>query len=118
ILFTLFYMWASDLLKKQATDAITELSETLLSQLDSEVQKLDSVSISILYSNLITDRISVYESQVEDSPGTRVPEQAGIGLSKPNTDLYDILVSLVGPSYPVQQVYLYLYSGISIGVGF
>lgn len=39
-------------------------------------------------------------------------------INKPNTDLYDILVALVGPSYPVQQVYLHLNSGVSIGVGF
>jgi len=117
ILFFLFYLWSSNLLKKEAFDSISELSASLENQLDMEVQKLDSVSISILYSNLISDRISEYEQlSIKDN----LPdEQEEINHQyNPKTDLYDILVALVGPSYPVQQVYLHLFSGISIGVGF
>ncbi|WP_255570347.1 sensor histidine kinase [Cohnella sp. CFH 77786] len=117
ILFVLFYLWASNLLKTKAFNSISELSAALQTQLDLEVQKLDSVSVSILYSNLITDRISAYEpSGIENEPLSSDPNHPR--LKKSNTDLYDILVALVGPSYPVQQVYLHLFSGISIGVGF
>lgn len=117
ILFALFYLWSSSLLKTKAFNAISELSASLQTQLDLEVQKLDSVSVSILYSNLISDRISEYENPgTDDSSGA--PEPGLSSVKKASTDLYDILVALVGPSYPVQQVYLHLFSGTSIGVGF
>lgn len=118
ILFALFYAWSSNLLKTKAFNSISELSSSLQTQLDLEIQKLDSVSVSILYSNLITDRISAYETPATDKLNPLTSEQDGSRYNKTNTDLYDILVALVGPSYPVQQVYLHLFSGISIGVGF
>ncbi|MFC3802198.1 sensor histidine kinase [Cohnella sp. GCM10012308] len=118
ILFALFYAWSSGLLKTQAFNSISELSSTLQTQLDLEIQKLDSVSVSILYSNLITDRISAYETPGTDNLNPLSSEQSGSRYNKTDTALYDILVALVGPSYPVQQVYLHLFSGISIGVGF
>lgn len=117
ILFALFYLWASNLLKTKAFNAISELSASLQTQLDLEVQKLDSVSVSILYSNLISDRISEYENP-DSGESANSPEPGLDPVKKPSTDLYDILVALVGPSYPVQQVYLHLFSGTSIGVGF
>lgn len=120
ILFVLFYLWSSNLLKTKAFNSISELSASLQTQLDLEVQKLDSVSVSILYSNLITDRISTYNSP-EPEPEKLTLPSAGLGyghMNNPNTDLYDILVALVGPAYPVEQVYLHLLSGTSIGVGF
>ncbi|MFC5529448.1 sensor histidine kinase [Cohnella yongneupensis] len=116
-LFVLFYLWASNLLKTKAFDSISELSTSLQRQLDLEVQKLDSVSVSILYSNLITDQISAYEAANTDNSALPSSEQSVNRLNKP-TALYDILVALVGPSYPVQQVYLHLFSGTQIGVGF
>ncbi|RUS45686.1 sensor histidine kinase [Cohnella sp. AR92] len=118
VLFVLFYSWTSSLLKTKAFNSISELSASLQTQLDLEVQKLDSVSVSILYSNLISDRISEYEAPAPEEPPEASTEQNVTGIKKPNTDLYDILVALVGPSYPVQQVYLHLFSGTSIGVGF
>ena len=118
ILFALFYLWSSDLLKTKAFNAISELSSSLQTQLDLEVQKLDSVSVSILYSNLISDRISAFESSAAEEATNGSVESNAPRIKKPNTDLYDILVALVGPSYPVQQVYLHLFSGTSIGVGF
>ncbi|WP_217596841.1 histidine kinase [Cohnella sp. GbtcB17] len=117
ILFALFYVWSSNLLKQKAFNTLTEMSSTLQTQLDLEIQKLDSVSVSILYSNLITDRISAYETPKGTAPDPLSSEQSGSRYNKTDTSLYDILVALVGPSYPVQQVYLHLFSGISIGVG-
>lgn len=118
ILFLLFYLWSSSLLKTKAFNAISELSASLHKQMELEVQKLDSVSVSILYSNLISDRISEYEAPAAQNPSTALPEQSADSIKKPNSELYDILVALVGPSYPVRQVYLHLFSGKSIGVGF
>ncbi|NBD28214.1 sensor histidine kinase [Paenibacillus glycinis] len=118
LLFVLFYLWSSNLLKKEAFNSISELSASLQKQLDLEVQKLDSVSVSILYSNLISDRISEYDLPSTNTDLPYGPEQDLNRLNKSKTDLYDILVALVGPSYPVQQVYLHLFSGVSIGVGF
>ncbi|RED61879.1 sensor histidine kinase [Cohnella lupini] len=118
ILFVLFYSWAHNLLRTKALSSISELSGTLQKQMDSEIQKLDSVSVSILYSNLITDRISVYDEPSVDPSSPHSSDRGVNNINKPNTDLYDILVALVGPSYPVQQVYLHLNSGVSVGVGF
>ncbi|QTH41558.1 histidine kinase [Cohnella sp. LGH] len=117
IIFALFYLWSSNQLKMQAFNAISELSASLQKQLDLEVQKLDSVSVSILYSNLISDRIVEYETLASEGASPSPDEPNMNPLRKPQTDLYDILVALVGPSYPVQQVYLHLFSGLSIGVG-
>lgn len=117
LLFVLFYLWSSNVLKTNASNSISELSSSLQNQLDLEVQKLDSVSVSIMYSNLITDRISAYETTKTDNLTSGSTEQS-VRINTQSTDLYDILVALVGPSYPVQQVYLHLLSGVSIGVGF
>ncbi|MBD3921742.1 histidine kinase [Paenibacillus sp. PR3] len=118
LLFSLFHLWSSNLLKTKAFDSISELSSSLQTQLDLEVQKLDSVSVSILYSNLISDRISAFDTSSGSEMLNAPPLNSGDRMNKPITDIYDILVALVGPSYPVQQVYLHLFSGTSIGVGF
>ncbi|WP_216651803.1 sensor histidine kinase [Paenibacillus sp. NEAU-GSW1] len=117
-LFILFYSWSTNLLKTKAFNSISELSSSLRTQLDLEVQKLDAVSVSILYLNLITDRVSAYEPPNHNEMLNTLSSDPSIPSNKSDTDIYDILVALIGPSYPVQQVYLHLFSGISIGVGF
>lgn len=99
-----FYMWSSDLLKKKAVESLDNLSQSMQDKLDLEIRRIDSVSLNILYSNLVKDRFLKFTEGSGDS-------------SNNNKDLADILVAANGPALPVNQINLYDLEGNMFGSG-
>ncbi|MFD0693644.1 sensor histidine kinase [Paenibacillus sp. GCM10027628] len=99
-----FYVWSSDLLKKKAIESLDNLSQSMQDKLDLEIKRIDSVSLNILYSNLVKDRFLKFTQESGDSINN-------------NKDLADILVAANGPALPVKQINLYDLEGNMFGSG-
>ncbi|MDG0791823.1 AraC family transcriptional regulator [Cohnella ginsengisoli] len=107
----LFYLWSSDTLRKQAADSISGTSLSVKEKLDLEIQKMDTVSQNILYSNLVKERFLKFSGKSEES-GSSAEDIAN------TKELAEILVAANGPAMPVQQVNLYDFQGNMFGSGF
>ncbi|MDR6551033.1 histidine kinase [Paenibacillus qinlingensis] len=99
-----FYIWSSDLLKKKAVESLDNLSQSMQDKLDLEIRRIDSVSLNILYSNLVKDKFLKFTGESGDTINN-------------NKDLADILVAANGPALPVNQIYLYDLGGNMFGSG-
>jgi two-component system sensor histidine kinase YesM len=99
-----FYIWSSDLLKKKAVESLDNLSQSMQDKLDLEIRRIDSVSLNILYSNLVKDKFLKFTGGSGDTINN-------------NKDLADILVAANGPALPVNQIYLYDLGGNMFGSG-
>lgn len=114
-----FYIWGSNILKSRAFEAIDNLSYSFVEKLDAEIQKMDTVSMNITYSNLVKERFKKYVSG-----NSMIATNSGSTFQvEPNTfdnsrELVDMLVAINGPSMPVKQIYLYDFSGERFGTGF
>lgn len=110
----LFYLWSSDTLHKRAADTISGTSLSLKDKLDLEVQKMDTVSQNILYSNLVKERFLFFTGKSEDDSDV----SDAVGRIRNAKELADILVAANGPALPVQQVNLYDFEGNLFASGF
>ncbi|NQX63608.1 cache domain-containing protein [Paenibacillus qinlingensis] len=99
-----FYIWSSDLLKKKAVESLDNLSQSMQDKLDLEIRRIDSVSLNILYSNLVKDKFLKFTGGSGDTINN-------------NKDLADILVAANGPALPVNQINLYDLGGNMFGSG-
>ncbi|MGG1552754.1 sensor histidine kinase [Paenibacillus ferrarius] len=99
-----FYVWSSDLLKRNAVESLDNLSQSMQEKLDLEIKRIDSVSLNVLYSNLVKDRFLKFKEEAGDSTSN-------------SKDLADILVAANGPALPVMQINLYDFEGNMFGSG-
>jgi len=119
-----FYGWTSELLKRNATASLESIGQSVQDQTDSELRKMNDVSLNVMYSNLVKDHFKKYLSDLENRtiaeedrvevPGN-VPGASSIESAK---ELADILTAAIGPSRPVEQLYLYDFEGRVYGNGF
>lgn len=110
-----FYGWISNVLKERAFETIDNLTYSFQEKLEYEIQKMDSVSMNIMYSNLVKgnfEKYTSYENGESSEENNRVDK---INNSK---ELIDMLTAINGPSRPVQQIYLYDFKGNAFGTGF
>ncbi len=114
-----FYFWASNLLKLNATATISSLNSSASEKLDIEIQKMNSVSMNTLYSNIVKDRFSNYLSQDDGllNADTLSENNKKTDSMQNTKELIDILFAIIGPSRPVQQIYLYDFKGKVFGTG-
>jgi two-component system sensor histidine kinase YesM len=122
IIFVLFfYFWVSTLLKTEAFETISNLATSTSEKLDIQIQKMDSVSMNILYSNIIKDRFDnyIHETDAENesnNDSSEINEQKANSIEN-SKELIDILFCIIGPNRPVQQIYLYDFNSKVFGTG-
>lgn len=122
ILVTFFYLTVSDLLKTNAFESIDSLSNSILEKLDMEIRDMDSVSMRILYSNLVKERFAIYNlyANLEENNVHEIENK--IDRLTNIKELIDIFVAIIGPSNlgspkGIQQINLYSFNGGMIGTG-
>ncbi len=76
------------------------------------IKSLDSMSQNVLYSNLVKDHFKKYIDYTKVSSSTQ--NYKSIQNTK---TLYELLVALIGPNAPVEQIYLYGLNNGCFGVG-
>lgn len=113
-----FYFWVSNLLREKAFEDITNLSVSTSNKLDIEIQKMDYVSMSILYSSAVKDRFIKYINEPGEilyTPDNK--DQEKYAYTDNTKELIDVLFAIIGPNRPVQQIYLYDFNGRVFGTG-
>lgn len=126
ILVVWVYAWVSDLIRDNAVDSLDRLGQSIQDQLDSEIRKLNDVSLNVMYSNLVKSRFHQYIADLEgldaraesDPQSHAAPSRATATSLQSAKDLAEILTAAIGPSRPVEQLYLYDFTGKVYGNGF
>ena len=108
-----FYVWGYTLLKSQAKTEISNLSTTFSQTLDNQIKVMDSVSINVLYSNLVKQTFSNYIALNE---GKSIDDTTASRLDN-TKQLTDVLMGILGPNMPVKQVNLYDFNGHMFATG-
>jgi two-component system sensor histidine kinase YesM len=115
---TFFYFWVSKLIKDKAFETISNLSDSTSDKLDIEIQKMDQISMSVMYSSAVKDRFMEYISEPDRTAYTLYDENNQKFAYINNTkELIDVLFAIIGPNRPVQQIYLYGFNGKVFGTG-
>ena len=114
-----FYIWISNVLKERAFESFDNLTYSFQEKLNNEIQKLDDVSMNIMYSNLVKRNFEKYISyeDINNNVETR-DEKTSLDAINNSKELIDMLTAINGPSRPVQQIYLYDFKGKVFGTGF
>lgn len=116
-----FYFWVSNLLKLNTFDTISSLAASTSEKLDIEIQKMNSISMNVLYSNIVKDRFSNYineaDPEAETNDKSAYADEKKVESIQNSKELIDILFAIIGPSRPVQQIYLYDFNGKVFGTG-
>jgi len=116
--FLMFYLVMTESAKIKAT-ALTTLRSNIKNinnNLDVEINALDTLSQNIIYSNLIKDHFIKYVNYNYGSL-SNPSEHQKIDNIQNTKILYDLLVTMMGPSHPVDQIYLYDLHNLELGVG-
>lgn len=94
--------------KKSREDSLLSIENNLLNisnNADSLVETLDTVSQNVIYSNLVKEHFANYVNYTKLPSGEQpYSEYNNIQNSK---ILYDLLVAMIGPNTPADQIYLY-----------
>lgn len=110
-----FYVWMSNLLRERAFETVANLSSSISDNLDFEIQKINYVSMNVLYSSAVKNRFRKYISEPDKTADDDNQEKSAyINNTK---ELIDILFAIIGPNRPVQQIYLYDFNGKVFGTG-
>ncbi len=115
IFVSFFYLYVSNLLRENTFASLDDLSRSITQKLDLEIQKLDDLSMNVLYSNLIKEQFSDYISFYSNSKDSKLSNEAEHYYNLKN--LNNVMVAIIGPSQTVQQVNLYDFKGNMIGAG-
>lgn len=107
-----FYLWVSNVLRSRAFESIDNLSLSFQEKLDNEIQKLDVISMNIMYSNLVKDNFINYLKKLDPNKDLT---SKNISDAK---ELTDLLTAIIGPSMQAEQLYLYDFNGNVFGTGF
>jgi len=113
-----FYFWTSDLLRRNAAESLQGMGQSLQESIDAEIQKMDDIALNVMYSNLVRNHFRKYLAELETSASTGSPSARTAGTVEAGKELTDILTAVVGPSRPVEQLYLYDFQGMMYGNGF
>ncbi len=108
-----FYFFTTDLLKNKAMDALRDISSSLVNSLDSEISRMNIVSLNISYSTLLKQLVAEHLSLNE-----RTQDAEQRALKYRNTkNIIDVISTIIGPFKPVPQVNYYDFKGEMIGAG-
>lgn len=110
-----FYYYTSSILKSRVSESHQSLCESISEKLDAEVQKMNTVSMSICYSSLIKNHfykhLSYNINPESESNELKVEKYYNA------KELMDIFMAIIGPSQTVSQINLYDFNGEMIGAG-
>ncbi|HBF39225.1 MAG TPA: hypothetical protein DDW50_18140 [Firmicutes bacterium] len=110
-----FYYYTSSLLKNRVSESHQSLCESISEKLDAEVQKMNTVSMSVCYSSLVKSHFYKHLSYNinPDSESNERKVQKYFNAK----ELMDIFMAIIGPSQTVSQINLYDFKGEMIGAG-
>ncbi|GBF74377.1 sensor histidine kinase [Paenibacillus sp. 598K] len=108
-----FYLYESRQITTRSLTSINELSLSLSNKLDLEIQKLDNVTLSVAYSNLIKDRLLRLSGKRDPSDQTPYSADQIADIK----ELSEIMVAAIGPTQSVRELTIYDFEGNRISTG-
>ncbi|MBR3634654.1 MAG: histidine kinase [Lachnospiraceae bacterium] len=98
-------------IKTQAFETVSRDTQTASAFMDEEIKSVNTVMQNVAYSNLVKEHFLVYMNRPFSSGDGNYSEMQNIKV------LTDLLTAIMGPSRPVDQIYLYSLEGGCVGVG-
>lgn len=102
-------------LREASFQSIENNVSNITKNIDSMVDSLDTVSQNIIYSNLVKEHFASYVNY--SGIDTTENNSNSYNNTRNNKILYDLLVAMIGPNRPVDQIYLYGLEHSTFGVG-
>lgn len=111
-----YYVYSeSQKLREASFQSIENNIVNITKNMDSMVDTLDTVSQNVIYSNLVKEHFASYVNYSNtDITGDTLNSY---NHTRNNKILYDLLVAMIGPNTPVDQIYLYGLEHSTFGVG-
>lgn len=111
----LFYSFFSNYTTEKVSQQQGQLCMSISNSLDEEVKKMDTISMNILYSNLIKDHFQTYLSLRTSTPESNI----SIYSERYSNirSLIDVIMAILGPFQTVSQANIYDFNGNMIGAG-
>lgn len=107
-----FYLYESKAFTSRSLAGVNELSLSLSNKLDLEIQKMDNVTLSVAYSNLIKERlVRIARSENDRSRNYTIDQISDI------KELSEIMVAAIGPAQAVRNLTIYDLEGNRISSG-
>ncbi len=99
---TVILFWQVNYYRTDMLDSLGRESESVLRQIDKELSTMNSISLSIIYSNVVKDRFSEFlkDFSMKDIPSS-------FRINQNSRYLTEILFATIGPNLSVPQVYIY-----------
>ncbi len=106
-----FIISESRKIKTQAFETLSRDAQTASAFMDEEIKTVNTVMQNVAYSNLVKEHFLIYMNRDDSNSEGRYSEMQNIKV------LTDLLTAIMGPSRPVDQIYLYSLDGGCVGVG-
>ena len=106
-----FIISESQKIKTRAFETVSRDTETAATFMDEEIKSVNTVMQNVAYSNLVKEHFLAYMNMPSSSGDGNYSGMQNIKV------LTDLLTAIMGPTRPVDQIYLYSLEGGSVGVG-
>jgi two-component system, sensor histidine kinase YesM len=108
--FAFFYAFFSVYCDESVSNSHKNLCSSISGAVDAEILKMNTVSMNVVYSNLISENLRDYLGSGRADPGPA-------GKWKSASTIFDMIWAIIGPFQTVSQVNIYSRSGDAIGAG-
>lgn len=106
-----FIISESRKIKTMAFETISRDVQTASAFMDDEIKSVNTVMQNVAYSNLVKEHFLIYMNRPTSTGDGNYSEMQNIKI------LTDLLTAIMGPTRPVDQIYLYPFGGGCVGVG-
>lgn len=106
-----FIISESHKIKTMAFETIGRDVQTASAFMDDEIKSVNTVMQNVAYSNLVKEHFLIYMNRPTSTGDGNYSEMQNIKV------LTDLLTAIMGPTRPVDQIYLYPFGGGCVGVG-
>lgn len=103
VIVAIFCVWQLGVLQKSVASDLHQTCRTVALNVDNELQRMDSTSINVLYSNLIRDQFASYSIETPES----APLPQAVAKNNSAAALTDLLTAIMGADRSVRQINLY-----------
>jgi two-component system, sensor histidine kinase YesM len=110
VAFASFYAFFSVYCEETVSNSHMNLCSSLAGSVDAEIMKMNTVSMNVVYSNLISEKFRDY---LESGRARSGP----LGKWKSAGTVFDVIWAMIGPFQTVSQVNIYSPGGAVIGAG-
>lgn len=112
VFIVMVFAWQSSYSRQRYLETYQQVAEGSIQQVDQSLSEMNTISLSVAYSNLIKDEFKSYI--VEGSASTGMQR---LKFYERNKLLSEMVFSVVGPGMSVPQVYIYGNNGGAFGNG-